>query len=223
MAGLGYLYTFVLTDAHEIHNLGTPMSEYEPLTKPFELSHYPAYRFEEDGTPVRIIPVSRGKHIGFTGPLKPCIRKRDGYEMFSLTRVDKEVRVVSRSTILKAMGHEPSIEFVQWNPDDEGYCPLVNGFNDYMANRRGSVVRVHSPGRGHYRHPRRLQPCEHTQRSGYWYFRMQDDGGRWHHMTRDRILECAGFRPVGDADARAVLNRQDQAPARRRQQLDHQS
>lgn len=173
----------------------------------FRPSDYPAYRFEPDGTPVRIVPCTRGRYAGWAGPISSFISKL-GHETFGLTRADGKQRGVSRATILRALGHSPTgaHETVAADPfeDPDGLFPrrqMLPSYPDYVADALGRVWRFQSGGRGRYLNPRPVTPVRPSGRvradgtPGLAYYVLNSVAGTRDYVRVDKAAATAGFEP----------------------------
>lgn len=143
------------------------MTDTQSQYSAFSPADYPAYQFQPDGTPVRVVPCTRGRFAGWTGPITPFVNKY-GRELFGITRKDGVQRGISRSTIIKALSGDTvtppgAHESVAIDPfeDPDGLFPrrsLSPSFPDYVADILGRVWRFQSPSRGRYAVPRYVKP-----------------------------------------------------------------
>lgn len=192
----------------------TPKEEY----RPFDPSDYSAYEFRPDGTPVRVRPATRGRFAGWTGPISSYIRTTSGgnsCEMFGITRDDGVQKQVSRNTILKSLGQIPVPAVETEDPwDGPPGCRFprrsVDDFPDYVADARGRVWRFQSPGRGRYSRPMEIQivrPGHRLYRDGRsrtGYFVLDCVTGHRRYVTRERVLELAGWTEEEQQAARVL-------------------
>lgn len=175
--------------------------------RPFDPADFSAYRFEPDGTPVRIRPATRGKWAGWTGPISCYVRiNHTGHpaEMFGITRDDGTQRSYSRQTILRALGQPPAAPLDPedpWSGPPGNHFPRrsIEGFPDYVADARGRVWRFQSPGRGQYARPLEISivaPGHRRYRDGRsreGYFTLDSVTGHRRSVSRAQVLDLAGW------------------------------
>lgn len=175
----------------------------------FDLADYPAYEFQPDGTPVRVVPATRGRYAGWTGPISSYVRKVNvgkkfsAHEMFGITRGDGTQRQVSRSTILKALGMSPVPALTTEDPWEPEGCLFprrsIDDYPDYTVDALGRVFRFQSPGRGRYARPFEIKPVApgYTKLKGGkdrgMYFNLDCVTGHRRYLSRDKVLELAGW------------------------------
>ena len=186
--------------------------------RPFDPADYPAYEFQPDGTPVRVVPATRGRFVGWTGPISSYVRvNHTGHsmEMFGITRGDGVQKQVSRATVLKALGLTP-VPAVE--PEDPWEGPAgnlfprrsIDDFPDYIVDALGRVFRFQSPGRGRYARPFELGPItpSHKKLRGGAerdaYYNLDSVTGHRRYMSRSRILEIAGWSEAEQRAARTL-------------------
>lgn len=185
----------------------------------FRPEDYSAYRFEEDGTPVRIKPVTRGKFKGWTGPISSFITKY-GKEVFGLTRDDGVQRGVSRSTIVNAIsnGMAPAIGVHPSAAEDpfedpDGLFPrrLMVNYPDFVADALGRVWRFQSPLRGRYavsRPIRYVTPAGRRRQDGSigsHYAVLDSIAGTRDYVKPETVVADAGWTADEVAAARALF------------------
>lgn len=168
----------------------------------FNPNRYPDYRFEQDGTPVRRSPTTRGQSANREDfQPRSTTRKRDGREVFHLRRDDGQYRPVSRALILATLFPD---QLPPPQPRDPGRLPPrhypIPGFDDYAVQLYPPrVVRYHNDNLGPIDPPAEIQISERTRRTAtrdYLYvgYRLIDhETGRPTFVTWDRILRLCGF------------------------------
>jgi len=185
--------------------------------RPFDPSDYPAYEFAPDGTPHRVVPATRGKWTGWTGPISCYVRvNHNGHaqEMFGITRGDGTQKQVSRSTILKSLGASPVPAVEAEDPWHDDLFPRrsIDDFPDYVCDALGRVFRFQSPGRGQYAKPMRIglvAPGRRKLRNGKdagSYFYLDSIAGTRRYLSVDQVLERAGWVEKEVRDARVLEN-----------------
>ena len=187
--------------------------------RPFDPVDYPAYEFQPDGTPHRVVPASRGKWAGWTGPISSYVRRGNAgkkfseQEMFGITRGDGIQKQVSRSTILKSLGKSPvpAIETEDpWEGPEGNLFPRrsIDDFPDYTVDALGRVFRFQSPGRGLYARATRIGLVTPGIRKlnrgpdvgGYYY--LDSIAGTRRYLSTAAVLEKAGWTEKEIRDAR---------------------
>lgn len=190
--------------------------------RPFDPADYPAYEFQPDGTPVRVVPATRGRFVGWTGPISSYVRKQNTgkkfsttSEMFGITRGDGVQKQVSRATVLKALGQTP-VPAVE--PEDPWEGPAgnlfprrsIDDFPDYVCDALGRVFRFQSPGRGRYARPFELgtvTPGHKKLRGGKdreGFYNLDSVTGHRRYLSRQRVLEIAGWTEAEQRSARTL-------------------
>lgn len=185
----------------------------------FDPADYPAYEFQPDGTPHRVVPASRGKWAGWVGPISSYVRTAHtghSIEMFGITRGDGIQKQVSRSTILKALGQSPvpagtSVED-PWAGPEGNLFPrrTIDDFPDYVADALGRVYRFQSPGRGQYARPQRIglvTPGRRKLRNGPnpgGFYYLDFIAGDRRYLSIDKVLDRAGWTEEEIRDARIL-------------------
>lgn len=173
----------------------------------FDPADYPAYEFRPDGTPVRVVPATRGKWAGWTGPISSYIRTTSGgnsAEMFGITRGDGVQKQVSRNTILKAIGKSPVPALLDEDPWEGPVGNLfprrsIDDYPDYTVDALGRVFRFQSPGRGRYGRPMKIgvvTPGHRKFRDGRdreGYYVLDSVTGHRRYLSKARVLELAGW------------------------------
>lgn len=201
-------------------NLGRlKRSSPEPY-RAFDPTDYPAYEFAPDGTPHRVVPATRGKWAGWTGPISSYVRRGNAgkkfseQELFGITRGDGIQKQVSRNTILKALGKSPvpagtSVED-PWAGPEGNLFPrrTIDDFPDYVCDARGKVWRFQSPGRGQYARPQRIglvTPGRRKLRNGPnpgGYYYLDSIAGDRRYLSIEKVLDRAGWTEKEIRDAR---------------------
>lgn len=183
--------------------------------RPFDPADYPAYEFAPDGTPHRVVPASRGKWSGWTGPISSYVRtNHTGHpiELFGITREDGVQKQVSRSTILKALGSSPVPAAEAVDPWHDNLFPrrTIDEFVDYVCDALGRVWRYQSPGRGRYFRPMRIglvSPGVRKLRRGKdsgSYFYLDSIAGTRRYISVAQVLARAGWTEREVQDARVL-------------------
>ena len=186
--------------------------------RPFDPADYLAYEFASDGTPHRVVPASRGKWAGWTGPISSYVRTNHtghSMEMFGITRGDGIQKQVSRSTILKALGKSPvpAIETEDpWEGPEGNLFPRrsIDDFPDYGCDALGRVFRFQSPGRGLYARAQRIGLVTPGIRKlnrgpdvgGYYY--LDSIAGTRRYLSVAQVLERAGWSDKEIREARIL-------------------
>lgn len=186
--------------------------------RPFDPADYPAYEFQPDGTPHRVVPASRGKWARWTGPISSYVRTNHtghSMEMFGITRGDGIQKQVSRSTILKSLGKSPvpAIETEDpWEGPEGNLFPRrsIDDFVDYVCDALGRVFRFQSPGRGLYARAQRIGLVTPGIRKlnrgpdvgGYYY--LDSIAGTRRYLSVAAVLEKAGWAEKEIRDARIL-------------------
>jgi len=189
--------------------------------RPFDPADYPAYEFQPDGTPHRVVPATRGKWAGWTGPISSYVRrgnrgkKFSDREMFGITRGDGIQKQLSRSTILKALGRSPvpAVETEDpWAGPADNLFPRrsIDDFPDYVADALGRVYRFQSPGRGLYARAQRIGLVTPGIRKlnrgkdvgGYYY--LDSIAGDRRYLSVEKVLDRAGWTEKEVRDARVL-------------------
>lgn len=186
--------------------------------RPFDLADYPAYEFQPDGTPHRVVPASRGRYAGWTGPIASYVRvNHTGHplEMFGITRGDGTQKQVSRSTILKALGLTPvpALEAEDpWEGPPGNLFPRrsLDDYPDYVVDALGRVYRFQSPGRGRYARPFELgtvTPGHQKLKGGAdrdGYYNLDSVTGHRRYLSRAKVTELAGWSETEQRAARTL-------------------
>ena len=186
--------------------------------RPFDPADYPAYEFQPDGTPHRVVPATRGKWTGWTGPISSYVRvNHTGHaqEMFGITRGDGIQKQVSRSTILKSLGASPvpAVEAEDpWVGPEGNLFPRrsIDDFPDYLVDALGRVFRFQSPGRGQYAKPMPIglvAPGRRKLRNGKdagSYYYLDSIAGTRRYLSVAQVLERAGWTEREIRDARVL-------------------
>lgn len=185
--------------------------------RPFDPLDYPAYEFASDGTPHRVVPATRGRFTGWTGPISSYVRvNHTGHsmEMFGITRGDGIQKQVSRNTILKALGQRPAPAAADvedpWEGPEGNPFPrhTIDDFPDYVCDARGKVWRFQSPGRGQFARPTPIglvTPGRRKVRNapspeGYYY--LDSIAGDRRYLSVQAALDKAGWTEKDRRDAR---------------------
>ena len=186
--------------------------------RPFDPADYPAYEFREDGTPVRVVPATRGAFAGWTGPIKSYVRTNHtghSHEMFGITRGDGIQKQVSRACILKTLGRTPvpaTVTEDPWAGPEGNLFPRrsLDDYPDYVCDALGRVFRFQSPGRGRYSKPFELgtvTPGFRKLRNGTpreSYYNLDSVTGHRRYLTRAKVLEAAGWTEAEQRAARTL-------------------
>ena len=181
----------------------------------FDPADYPAYEFQPDGTPHRVVPASRGKWAGWVGPISSYVRTAHtghSIEMFGITRGDGIQKQVSRSTILKALGQSPVPASEVQDPWHDDLFPRrsLDDFPDYVCDALGRVWRFQSPGRGQYARPMRIGTVAPGRRklmngkdAGTYYY-LDSIAGTRRYLSVAQVLDQAGWSEAEQRDARVL-------------------
>lgn len=186
--------------------------------RPFDPADYPAYEFQPDGTPHRVVPASRGKWAGWVGPISSYVRTAHtghSIEMFGITRGDGIQKQVSRNTILKALGKSPVPALGAEDPWEGLKGNLfprrsIDDYVDYVCDALGRVWRFQSPGRGRYSKPMRIgtvAPGRRKLRNGKdagTHYYLDSIAGDRRYLSVAAVLEKAGWTEKEVRDARVL-------------------